>query len=50
MEAVTAITGGAEGLGLAAAKLIGSEHGVVVCDINAGRLEARLERSRALNP
>src|SRR5262245_32909460 len=40
MADVTVITGGAGGMGLAAAKIVGRDHGVVICDINQDRLDA----------
>lgn len=39
MKAVAVITGGAGGMGLAVAKIVGRDHHVVICDVNRGRLE-----------
>jgi len=40
MPDVTVITGGAGGVGLAAAKIVGSDHPVVICDVSQDRLDA----------
>jgi NAD(P)-dependent dehydrogenase (short-subunit alcohol dehydrogenase family) len=39
MKKVTIITGGAGGMGLATAKILGKDHHVVICDVNQARLE-----------
>jgi NAD(P)-dependent dehydrogenase (short-subunit alcohol dehydrogenase family) len=48
LKTVSVITGGAGGMGLATAKIIGQEHGVVVCDVNVGRLDAAAQELRSL--
>ena len=40
MRAVTVITGGAGGIGLATARIIGRERPVVICDVSRDRLDA----------
>lgn len=40
MTDVSVITGGAGGMGLATAKIVGRDHAVVLCDIRADRLDA----------
>ncbi|MEZ0364804.1 SDR family oxidoreductase [Mycobacterium sp. pUA109] len=40
MSRVAVITGGAGGMGLATAKLVGRDHAVVLCDVRQDRLEA----------
>jgi len=40
MKKVSVITGGAGGMGLATAKIIGQDHHVVICDVNQQRLDA----------
>lgn len=40
MKPVAVITGGAGGMGLAAAKLLGGDHVVVLCDVRQERLDA----------
>jgi NAD(P)-dependent dehydrogenase (short-subunit alcohol dehydrogenase family) len=40
MRDVTVITGGAGGMGLAAAKIIGRDHALVICDVKQDRLDA----------
>jgi NAD(P)-dependent dehydrogenase (short-subunit alcohol dehydrogenase family) len=40
MPDVTVITGGAGGMGLAAAKIVGRDHAVVICDVDQDRLDA----------
>jgi NAD(P)-dependent dehydrogenase (short-subunit alcohol dehydrogenase family) len=40
MPDVTVITGGAGGMGLAAAKIVGRDHPVVICDVGQDRLDA----------
>jgi NAD(P)-dependent dehydrogenase (short-subunit alcohol dehydrogenase family) len=39
MKKVTIITGGAGGMGLATARILGQDHHVVICDVNRGRLD-----------
>jgi len=48
MKKVTVITGGAGGMGLATAKLIGKENHVVICDVNPKRIETALAELKAL--
>ncbi|MGZ5392470.1 MAG: SDR family NAD(P)-dependent oxidoreductase, partial [Mycobacterium sp.] len=40
MTRVSVITGGAGGMGLATAKIVGSDHTVVLCDVRQERLDA----------
>jgi NAD(P)-dependent dehydrogenase (short-subunit alcohol dehydrogenase family) len=40
MKKVTVITGGAGGMGLATAKLLGHDHHLLICDVNQQRLDA----------
>ena len=40
MRTVSVITGGAGGMGLAAAKIVGRDHLVVICDVSRDRLDA----------
>jgi NAD(P)-dependent dehydrogenase (short-subunit alcohol dehydrogenase family) len=40
MPDVTVITGGAGGMGLAAAKIVGQDRAVVICDVSQDRLDA----------
>jgi len=40
MSQVTVITGGAGGMGLATAKVVGQDHTVVLCDVRQDRLDA----------
>jgi len=40
MASVSVITGGAGGMGLATAKVIGRDHSVVLCDVRAHRLDS----------
>ena len=40
MTSVTVITGGAGGMGLATAKIVGPDHTVVLCDVRQDRLDA----------
>jgi NAD(P)-dependent dehydrogenase (short-subunit alcohol dehydrogenase family) len=42
VKKVTVITGGAGGMGLATAKVVGKEQHVVICDINPQRLESAI--------
>lgn len=39
MKKITVITGGAGGMGLATAKVLGKDHHVLICDVNPQRLE-----------
>jgi NAD(P)-dependent dehydrogenase (short-subunit alcohol dehydrogenase family) len=41
--AVSVITGGAGGMGLATAKVVGRDHAVVLCDVRQDRLDAAVE-------
>ena len=47
MQNVTVITGGAGGMGLAAAKLLGRDHHVVIADVNPQRLQVAIDELRA---
>ena len=40
MSRVSVITGGAGGMGLATAKIVGRDHTVVLCDVRQDRLDA----------
>lgn len=40
MKPVTLITGGAGGMGLATALILGRDHHVLICDVNASRLDS----------
>lgn len=42
MGSVSVITGGAGGMGLATAKIVGRDHTVVLCDVRQDRLDAAL--------
>ncbi len=49
MSRVAVITGGAGGMGLATAKIVGRDHVVVLCDVRQDRLDtaaATLEGTR----
>jgi NAD(P)-dependent dehydrogenase (short-subunit alcohol dehydrogenase family) len=48
MTRVTVITGGAGGMGLATAKIVGSDHTVVLCDVRQERLDAAAEALKGL--
>lgn len=48
MKQVCVITGGGGGLGLAAAKIAGREHHLLICDVDAERLEAASSELRSL--
>ena len=39
MSLVSVITGGAGGMGLATAKIVGRDHAVVLCDVSQERLD-----------
>jgi NAD(P)-dependent dehydrogenase (short-subunit alcohol dehydrogenase family) len=39
MSQVSVITGGAGGMGLATAKVVGRDHAVVLCDVRQDRLD-----------
>ena len=43
MSEVSVITGGAGGMGLATAKIVGRDHTVVLCDVRQDRLDAALD-------
>lgn len=43
MTRVAVITGGAGGMGLATAKIVGSDHKVVLCDVRQERLDAAVD-------
>lgn len=49
MRCVSIITGGAGGIGLATAKVIGRDHHVVICDINQDRLISATTQLHGLN-
>lgn len=40
MTKISLITGGAGGMGLATAKIVGRDHSLVLCDVRKDRLEA----------
>ncbi|NPU94370.1 MAG: SDR family oxidoreductase [Gammaproteobacteria bacterium] len=42
MKNIAIITGGAGGMGLATAKVLGSDHHVIICDINQKKLDAAI--------
>jgi NAD(P)-dependent dehydrogenase (short-subunit alcohol dehydrogenase family) len=48
MKKITVITGGAGGMGLATAKLMGKDQHVVICDVRQQRLEAASEELKQL--
>ncbi|MFD2719639.1 SDR family oxidoreductase [Hymenobacter monticola] len=48
MRKVSVITGGAGGMGLATAKLMGQDHQVVICDVSQERLDAAQAELRGL--
>lgn len=48
MKKVIVITGGAGGMGLATAKLLGRDHPIVICDVNQQRLESAIEELKKL--
>jgi NAD(P)-dependent dehydrogenase (short-subunit alcohol dehydrogenase family) len=48
MTSVAVITGGAGGMGLAAAKVVGREHAIVLCDVRQDRLDAAAKTIDAL--
>lgn len=48
MNPIVVITGGAGGMGLAAAKLIGQKHELLICDVNPQRLTAAKEELQQL--
>ena len=47
MKNVTVITGGAGGMGLATARVLGRDHRVLICDVRQERLDAALAELRA---
>lgn len=48
MQRVAVITGGAGGMGLATAKILGRDHHVVICDLNQGRLDQAIAELKQL--
>lgn len=48
MKKITVITGGAGGMGLAAAKIMGRDHHVVICDVNQQRLDNAIDQLKQL--
>ena len=48
MTRVSVITGGAGGMGLATAKVVGRDHAVVLCDVRQDRLDAAAQALEAL--
>lgn len=48
MKKITVITGGAGGMGLPTAKLMGQDHHIVICDVNQQRLESAMEELKQL--
>lgn len=49
MRDVAVITGGAGGIGLAAAKIVGRSRAVVICDVNQERLDTAVAELEKLN-
>lgn len=49
MKDISVITGGAGGMGLATAKIMGRDHHVVICDVNQQRLDSAITELNALN-
>lgn len=47
MRQVCVVTGGAGGIGFAAAKLLGRDHSIVLCDVGSDRLDAAATELRA---
>ena len=47
MDNITVITGGAGGMGLATARIIGREHSVLICDVKPQALDAAVATLRA---
>ncbi|MGB0218004.1 MAG: SDR family oxidoreductase [Sinimarinibacterium flocculans] len=47
MKNITVITGGAGGMGLATARILGRDHRVLICDVRQERLDAALAELRA---
>ncbi len=48
METIAVVTGGAGGIGLATAKLLGKEHHVILSDIHQDKLQAAVTELRAM--
>lgn len=48
MKKVAVITGGAGGMGLAVAKLLGQEHRLLICDVDQQRIETAADQLRQL--
>jgi NAD(P)-dependent dehydrogenase (short-subunit alcohol dehydrogenase family) len=48
LETVCVISGGAGGMGLATAKIVGQSHGVLICDVQQEHLDTAAEELRAL--
>lgn len=49
MKAVSIVTGGAGGMGLATAKVLGRDHHIIICDINQDRLNVAADELHRLN-
>lgn len=49
MKKIAIVTGGAGGMGLATAKLLGQDHHVIICDVNQQRLDAAIAALQQLN-
>ena len=49
MTKVTIVTGGAGGMGLATAKVLGKDHHVVICDVRQQRLDSAIDELKQLN-
>jgi NAD(P)-dependent dehydrogenase (short-subunit alcohol dehydrogenase family) len=49
MKTIAVVTGGAGGIGLATAKLLGKEHHVVLCDVNPDKLHKAVNELRELD-
>lgn len=48
MKKISIITGGAGGIGLATAKVVGRDHHVVICDVNQNRLDKAIGELKQL--
>ena len=49
MKTVTVITGGAGGIGLATAKILGKDHHAILADVNPDKLDAAITELRKMN-
>ncbi len=48
-QKVVVITGGAGGMGLATAKIMGADHHVIICDVNQARLDSAVNELQSMN-